>query len=102
MRGGHNFLVITRFTACCYVKNTVPDVVLELLTKGFSSHVLSFSSVFFRFWATMGFSSSIFEGLFVGICEAFDDTASSSSRSKIYIKNITQPRTSYFDISNSK
>ena len=68
---------------------------LESLTKAFSSHVLSFSSVFFRSWATMGFSSSIFEGLIVGFCDVFDDTASSSSRNKIYTMNITQSRRFY-------
>ena len=43
----------------------------------------------------MGFSSSIFEGLIVGFCDVFDDTASSSSRNKIYTMNITQSRRFY-------
>ena len=43
----------------------------------------------------MGFSSSIFEGLIVGFCDVFDDTASSSSRNKIYTLNITQSRRFY-------
>ena len=43
----------------------------------------------------MGVSSSIFEGLIVGFCDVFDDTASSSSRNKIYTMNITQSRRFY-------
>ena len=44
----------------------------------------------------IGFSSSIFEVLVVGFCDVFDDTASSSSRNKVYIMKIIQPRRSYF------
>ena len=43
----------------------------------------------------IGFSSCIFEALVVGFCDVFDDTASSSSRNKVYIMKIIQPRRSY-------
>ena len=43
----------------------------------------------------IGFSSCILEALVVGFCDVFDDTASSSSRNKVYIIKIIQPRGSY-------
>ena len=43
----------------------------------------------------IGFSSCIFEALVVGFCDVFDETASSSSRNKVYIMKIIQPRRSY-------